>query len=236
MGRMQFKDLVLWESEDYIAINKPPFIASLDDRNDEASILSLARGYHEEAQLCHRLDKETSGVLIIAKHPEAYRHLSLQFEDRKVEKTYYAVVDGIHDFKNTKCERPIYKLSNGTVKIDARGKRAVTYITTMKAFKQHSLVSCQPVTGRMHQIRIHLSSLQAPITGDLTYGGRPFYLSSVKRKYNLKKGTEEQPLIKRLALHARHIKFKGLKEEVIEQVAPEPKDFKVLVKQLDKNS
>src|SRR6476469_110324 len=101
MIRPNFKDLIVFENDDFILINKPPYIATLDERNASArdnslSILRLAKAYSEDAQVCHRLDKETSGVLAIAKNPEAYRHLSMQFERRKVEKVYHAVVDGIH--------------------------------------------------------------------------------------------------------------------------------------------
>ncbi|MTI21053.1 RNA pseudouridine synthase, partial [Fulvivirga sp. RKSG066] len=200
MPKLKFKDIIIWEGDDYIVINKPPFMSSLDDRNDEVTVLSLAKEYLPDAQLCHRLDKETSGALVVAKNAEAYRHLSMQFENREVRKKYLAVVDGIHDFEDLRYDQPIYKLANGTVKVDKRGKDAVTYFDTKQAYKQHTLVSCKPITGRMHQIRIHLAHLKASITGDLQYGGRRLLLSSIKRNYNLKKGTEEQPLLKRLAL------------------------------------
>lgn len=236
MAKIDFKKCIIWESDDYIVINKPPFVSSLDDRNDQTTILSLARAYHADAQLCHRLDKETSGVLVIAKNPDAYRHMSLQFENRTVKKEYHAVVDGIHDYKEVRYSQPIYKMSNGSVKIDKRGKDAVTYFQTLKAYKEHTLVECRPVTGRMHQIRIHLSYQHAPITGDLQYGGRPLLLSNIKRNYNLKKGTEELPLIKRLALHAHKITIKLLNDEEKTFEAERPKDFKVLIKQLEKNS
>lgn len=235
MAKLNFTDLILWEGDDFIVINKPPLISSLADRNDEVTILSMAKSYDANAQLCHRLDKETSGALVIAKNPEAYRHLSMQFENRTVKKNYLAVVDGIHDFDHLKYDRPIYKLANGSVKIDRRGKEAVTIFNTVQAYKQHTLVECQPLTGRMHQIRIHLANNGASITGDLNYGGRPLYLSSIKRKFNLKKGSEEQPLIKRLALHAKSISFEAANGDKLSFEAPLPKDFKVLLKQLEKN-
>ena len=236
MAKLKFEDLILHEDDDFIVINKPALMATLEDRNDAVNVLSLAKGYHDDAQVCHRLDKETTGALVIAKHPEAYRHMSMQFEGREVSKVYHAVVDGIHDFNVVKVDRNILKLGNGTVKIDYQGKEAQTYFQTLKAYEQHTLVECKPVTGRMHQIRIHLRSLDAPITGDETYGGKPFYLSAIKKRYNLKKWTEEQPLIKRLALHAYSLGFKTLKGDSIEIEAPYPKDFRVLTEQLDKNS
>lgn len=213
-------------------INKPAFISTLDDRNDPQNILAEAKEYVEDMQVCHRLDKETSGVLALAKNPEAYRHLSMQFEHRQVTKYYHAVVDGVHDFHVELVDKPILKQNDGTVKISKEGKDAQTYFTSLKSFKNHTLVQCSPVTGRMHQIRIHLSTLKAPITGDEAYGGKPFFLSSLKRGFNLKKMTEELPLIKRMALHAFSLEFAGLNDKKVSIDAPYPKDFQALVKQL----
>ena len=238
--RLNFKDLIIFESDDYILINKPPHIASLDERqaDNSQSILRLAKEYADDAQLCHRLDKETSGVLAIAKNPAAYRHLSMQFEHRQVEKRYHAVVNGTHDLEMISVYLPIAIKRDGTmVAIDRqKGKEADTIFNTMKVYRNHTLVECMPITGRMHQIRIHLVCLKAPIVCDPTYGGEMIYLSDLKRKFNLKKETEEQPLIKRVALHAHSLTFRLLNEEIIKIEAPYPKDFEVLVKQLDKFS
>lgn len=237
MAKLNFEDLILWEDENYIVINKPSLISTLADRNDDKNILAMARQYHEDAQVCHRLDKETTGALIIAKNPEAYRHMSIQFESRRVTKIYHAVADGIHDFDNVVVEAAILKLSNGTVKIDnTNGKEATTFFNTLKAYKTHTLIECQPVTGRMHQIRIHLASKRASITGDTSYGGKPLYLSQIKRNYNLKKFTEEKPLVQRLALHAFSLAFTLPDDQKMKVDAPYPKDFRVLVTQLEKNS
>ena len=238
--RLNFKDLIIFENDDYILINKPPHIASLDERqaDNSQSILRLAKEYADDAQLCHRLDKETSGVLAIAKTPAAYRHLSMQFEHRKVEKRYHSVVNGTHDFEMISVYLPIAMKRDGTmVAIDRqKGKEADTIFNTMKVYRNHTLVECMPITGRMHQIRIHLVCLKAPIVCDPTYGGEMIYLSDLKRKFNLKKETEEQPLIKRVALHAHSLTFRLLNEDIIKIEAPYPKDFEVLVKQLDKFS
>lgn len=228
----RFKDAILFEDEDYVVINKPSFISTLEDRNDPQNILSEAKGYVEDMQVCHRLDKETSGALALAKNPEAYRHLSMQFENRQVTKYYHAVVDGIHDFHVELVDKPILKQNDGTVKISREGKEAQTYFTSLKSFKNHTLVQCSPITGRMHQIRIHLSTLKAPITGDETYGGKPFFLSSLKRGFNLKKMTEELPLMKRMALHAFSLEFAALNGKKVTIEAPYPKDFQALIKQL----
>lgn len=235
-SKIKFEDIILFEDENYILVSKPPFLSTLEDRNEKVNLLRLARTYCAAAQVCHRLDKDTSGVLAIAKNPEAYRHLSIQFEKREVVKLYHAVVDGIHQFNDTKVDQPILKQADGIAKISKReGRPAVTFFTSIKSFRHQTLVACKPVTGRMHQIRLHLSFLGAPITGDELYGGKLFFLSQVKRKFNLKKETEEEPLMKRMALHAFSLQFADLSGNVQTIAAPYPKDMQVLVKQLEVN-
>ncbi len=236
-SKIKFEDIVLFEDEDYVLVNKPPFLSTLEDRNEKVNLLRLARTYIADAQVCHRLDKDTSGVLAIAKNPEAYRHLSIQFEKRQVVKLYHAVIDGVHQFEETLVDQPILKQDDGIAKISKReGKPAQTYFTSVKSYRHHTLIACKPVTGRMHQIRLHLSVLGAPITGDELYGGKPFFLSHVKRNFNLKKETEEQPLMKRMALHAFSLEFKNRSDDVQIVEAPYPKDMEVLIKQLEINN
>jgi RluA family pseudouridine synthase len=233
--KLDIRDLIIFEDQDYFLVNKPPFLSTLEDRHSPVNLLALAREYISSSQVCHRLDKDTSGILVIAKNPEAYRHMSLQFEKRTVNKIYHAIVDGIHNFQDTLVDEPILKLDDGVVKLSRDGKAAQTWFTSLQTFRMHTLVECRPVTGRMHQIRIHLTTLNAPITGDETYGGKPFFLSSVKRKFNLKKETEEQPLVKRMALHAFALHFKDLSETDHRVEAPYPKDFQALIRQMGHN-
>lgn len=235
-ARFVIEDTILFEDEDFFIINKPPFISTLEDRHENQNILAAARKFHSDAQVCHRLDKDTSGVLAIAKNPEAYRHLSIQFEKRQVGKIYHAVVDGIHHFDNQLVDLPILKQDDGVAKISQReGKAAQTWFTSLKSFRKHTLVECRPVTGRMHQIRIHLASLNASITGDESYGGKPFLLSEIKRGFNLKKGTAEETFMKRMALHAYSLEFSDLNGTRQTVEAPYPKDMKVLLRQLELN-
>lgn len=238
--KLNFESLIVFENDDYILINKPPRVASLDERTPDRSgqsILRLAKAYHADAQLGHRLDKETSGILAIAKNPEAYRHLAMQFEHREVAKRYHAVVNGLHDFDGISVYLPISPVKDGTaVRIDReKGKVAETIFNTLKAYKRHTLVECMPITGRMHQIRVHLMCLKAPIVNDPTYGGESIFLSQIKRKFNLKQDTEEQPLIQRVALHAHSLTFNLLNGEPATFEAPYSKDFDTVVKQLEKN-
>ncbi len=174
--------------------------------------------------------------MVFAKNAAAYRHLSLQFQNREVVKLYHAVTEGIHHFDSTVVDEPILKQNDGRVKVSrSHGKPAETGVHTIETFRAHTLVECRPVTGRMHQIRVHLACLGAPITGDELYGGKPFYLSAVKKEFSLKRFTEEQPLIKRMALHAAQLSFKNLEGEVITLTAPYPKDIKALIRQLELN-
>ena len=240
MIKVNFKDLILFENEDYIVINNPPHVATINERTADKSIsiLRMAKEYSFDAQVAHRLDKETSGVLAIAKNPEAYRHLAMQFEHREVTKRYHAVANGVHDFDSISVFLPIAPLKDGTaVKIDRqKGKAAETIFFTLKAFKKHTLVECLPITGRMHQIRVHLQCLKAPIVCDPTYGGKDIYLSELKKDYKLKQDTDELPIMHRVALHAYSLTFKLMNGDPITVEAPYPKDFGVLVKLLEKNN
>lgn len=236
-SKIKIDDLILWEDKDFFVLNKPPFLSTLQDRNDPVNLLGLAKQYSRDAQACHRLDKDTSGAIAFAKNPEAYRHLSMQFEHREVSKIYHTVVDGIQNFKDELVDAPIVKMDDGIAKISKReGKPAQTYFTSLRSYRFHTLVECRPVTGRMHQIRVHLAFLKAPITGDEQYGGKPFFLSSVKRGFNLKKATEEQPLINRMALHAYALEFTNLTGEKVRVVAHYPKDMQALIRQLELNT
>ena len=175
-----FSNLVVFENKDYFLINKPPFVSTLEDRVATVNILALARQAEPDAQVCHRLDKDTSGLLAIARHAEAYRQLSMQFEHRTVKKTYHAVVDGCHDMQHVEVEARIFKQSDGTVKLSSKGKDASTSFLTLNVFLRHSLIECRPVTGRMHQIRIHLLESGHHVIGDKIYGpDEAYYLEFI---------------------------------------------------------
>jgi 23S rRNA pseudouridine955/2504/2580 synthase len=231
-GNTLLKSWILYEDNDYVVVNKPSFVPSVHERGKQThvSVLELAREIYPDATLCHRLDRETSGALVIALNAEAYRNLSLQFEHRKVEKIYHAVVEGMFQFDDLLVDLPINSEHPGRVRIDRAGKPSATFFKTLKVFKHFSLVECQPVTGRMHQIRVHLESQNAHILGDELYGGRVWHLSEIKRKH---KG-EDGPLMKRFALHAAMIAFRKINGEIIGIEAPYLKDMEVLLKILNK--
>ncbi|MEO9870431.1 RluA family pseudouridine synthase [Ekhidna sp.] len=234
LKNISFKDLIISEDEDYTLVNKPPFIASLDDRAEIKNLLGLAKKEFEEYQICHRLDKETSGIVVFAKNPEAYRNFAMQLENREVKKIYHAVIHGLHKFEDFEADEPLHTTSTKSRVDFHSGKAAFTLLGTLEHFKKHSLIKCFPVTGRMHQIRAHLAYHQAPIVNDPAYGGKEAFLSELKRNYNHKKWEEENPMINRVALHSSQVAFKGLNGKVIEGEAEYPKDFSVLIKLLRK--
>ena len=234
LKNISFEDLIIFETDNYTLVNKPPFIASLDDRADSKNLLSLAKAVDDEYQICHRLDKETSGIVVFAKNAEAYRNFAMQLENREVKKIYHAVIHGLHQFEDFEADEPLHTTSTKS-RVDFRsGKPSFTLIGSLERFKKHTLVKCFPVTGRMHQIRAHLAHHEAPIVNDPTYAGQPSYLSELKRNYNHKKWEEENPMINRVALHSFQVAFKDVDGKVIEGEAEYPKDFSVLLKLLRK--
>ncbi len=231
----KLKDLIVFENDDYLLLNKPPYFSTLDERlGTRDNLLRITRRKVKDAQFCHRLDKETSGIIAVAKHPEAYRNLSIQFEKRRVEKCYHAVLEGVHDLKELLVDKPLKTTSNGLAKISHEsGKSAQTVFSTLKTFRHFTLAECKPVTGRLHQIRIHASYIKAPLVSDPQYGGAMLYLSRLKRNFNMKKWEEEQPLMQRVALHAHSLGFKGMQGENIFVQTEYPKDVRALLRQLE---
>src|SRR5690606_4733551 len=115
---IKFVDLIIFEDNNLIVINKPPLVSSLDDREGgDMNIIRLAKKYYEDAQICHRLDRETSGVMLIAKNPETYRLVSMEFEHRKVDKRYHALIENVHHFDDLKVDLPILNQGNKNVSI-----------------------------------------------------------------------------------------------------------------------
>jgi 23S rRNA pseudouridine955/2504/2580 synthase len=227
------KSWILFENENYVVINKPAFVPSIPERGKftHTPVLDLVREIWSEATLCHRLDRETSGALIVALNAEAYRHASIQFEKRKVQKIYHAIAEGHVNFENLKVDLPINTDNLHQIRIDRKtGKAATTWFHTLQLFRHFTLIECKPVTGRLHQIRVHLASQNARISGDEMYGAHVPMLAEIKKKM----AGENTPLIQRFALHAREIIFTDVDGTNITVIAPYPKDFSVMLKLLEK--
>lgn len=234
-----FRELILWEDKDLLVVNKPPYLSSLDERGPEKekrSLYSAAKAHDARLRLCHRLDKETSGCLILSKNDAAYRHISLQFTHREIVKTYHAIVHGTHNYKDVKLEFPLATTKTKAKTDFRKGKKALTTITTLSYWRHFTLLECMPLTGRFHQIRAHLEAAGVPIAADPLYGGHYPVLSQLIRKYHLaKEREEERPMISRVALHAYKIGFKDISGQQQEIIAPYAKDFAAFFKLLNRN-
>ncbi|MHC4387859.1 MAG: RluA family pseudouridine synthase, partial [Planctomycetota bacterium] len=164
-----------------------------------------------ELRLVHRLDKHTSGVMVLAKNARAQSLFSSRFQKRLVKKTYLALVTGIAAGHNGTVNAPLAhsRKKPGLMCVDHRkGKEAITNWKLLADFGAVALLAVRPLTGRTHQIRVHLPAIGLPLLIDPLYGNpRPFYLSSLKADYRLGKGRTEKPLIDRLTLHAYQIEL-----------------------------
>lgn len=241
---------VLYEDEHLLALNKPSRLLTSPDRYDSArpnlmKLLhrDLERGapWVKERSLtylanAHRLDFETTGVILLAKNKAALVALANEFGSEKPRKTYLALVQGwpaeaAFDVELKLAPHPV-KL--GLIRVDQkRGKKARTHFEVLERFSGYTLLTCQPATGRTHQIRVHLQAKRLPVVGDNLYGGKPLLLSVLKPKYRLKPNATENPLMGRVALHASelHIPHPAGGAAVVIQ-APWPKDLTVAVKYL----
>lgn len=188
----RFEELIIHEDERIIVVNKPSGISSLSDRDEDVNMLRLGRGYFPEVKLCHRLDKYTTGLLLFAKTPEVYRDIAGLFAKREITKHYLALVHGTQRFEEHVIDLPIAVTGRGKVRIDhGDGKESVTVVSTAELFKDYSLIDCHPLTGRMHQVRIHLSAQGAPLVGDIEYGGKDIFLSDFKRHFKANRKMDE---------------------------------------------
>ncbi|MCS6874494.1 MAG: RluA family pseudouridine synthase [Pyrinomonadaceae bacterium] len=175
---------ILFEDEDLLVINKPAGMIVHPTKQIRSGTLLNGLAYYFasrgsrllRAGLVHRLDKETSGLMVIAKNPEALRTLAGDFQKKRVEKRYFALVDGLLSEKEGKIDAPIGKLGeNHFWGVRKDGKPSVTNFWVVKRLYDATLLELEPVTGRTNQLRVHLSYIGHPIIGDEKYGGRKFH-------------------------------------------------------------
>ncbi|MCL4162430.1 UNVERIFIED_CONTAM: hypothetical protein GTU68_040034 [Idotea baltica] len=231
---------LLYEDDDCLAIHKPAGLLSVPDRHDPAiiNVKHLQQNEDPNRLMVHRLDKDTSGILLIAKTEKAQVHLSSQFEQQTIDKEYLAIVHGIPASSQGVIEAALVEHEHlkGRMIIHKKGKSALTNWFLEDSFKFHSLLRLKPTTGRTHQLRVHLAHIGHAILSDPKYGdGKALFLSSFKRKVNPNKYGQERPLISRTALHARKITFDNLQGEKIEIICELPKDMRASLNQLSKN-
>ena len=231
---------IIAENEEWVAVNKPGGMLTIPDREQtEKSLKEFLTDRYGQIFTVHRLDKDTSGLVLFAKTEEAHKFLCRLFEERRVEKYYLGIVLGEPTEKEGMIDAPIAE--HGTVKglmtVHRNGKASQTGYEVLDGNKHYSLVSFRLHTGRTHQIRVHAKNIGHPLACDPLYGdGKPVLLSAVKKNFKLGRHDEtERPMISRLALHSYRLDFTDMHGNVINLQADAPKEFRALMQQLKKN-
>jgi len=177
---------IVFENEDLLVVNKPAgMVVHPSAGHSTGTLVHAALAHSPEMEgvggelrpgVVHRLDKDTSGLILLAKNDRTHRWLQDQFRQRKVQKTYLALVDGKPPTPSGRIEAPIGRDARERRKMAVvtprKGRQAVSEYNTLEAFTAHSLLEIHPITGRTHQIRLHLAFLGCPVAGDTVYGRR----------------------------------------------------------------
>lgn len=237
---------IIYQDADILVINKPTGISVTKDRSWDQELLPLLTEQlgltpEEKLLLVHRLDKETSGVMMLAKNKDVQRQFSGYFTKGQIKKTYLALVSGAVTQDSGTIDAPIGNNRKDPrlmcVDFSKRGKKAVTNWRLLADFGSAALVAVEPVTGRTHQIRVHLPSMGMPLAIDPLYGNSEgLMLSTFKTNYRLGKWQEEKPLIERLTLHAYQMQLPEEQNRPAVFVAKLDKKFSAAIKMLAKHN
>ncbi len=236
---MKITEYIIFENNDFIVLNKPSGLLSIPDREGkEISLKKLLQDKYGEIFTIHRLDKDTSGLIVFAKNAASHKFISQQFENRATEKIYLGLIIGSPTQKKGTIDSPImeHPTKKGVMVITRKGKESLTDYEVLEDFGIYSWVQFQIYTGRTHQVRIHMKDIGHPIVCDELYGnGKPVLLSSIKHNFKLSKNEEEErPILNRLALHAYKLKFTAPDKKNYEFETAIPKDLKATLQQLAK--
>jgi RluA family pseudouridine synthase len=237
---------VLFEDESMLAVNKPAGLLSLPDGYipDAPDLLTVLQPSFGDLWIVHRLDRETSGVVVLARNEKAHAALNGQFENRQVSKVYHALVTGNPIWTERSISAPLRidaDRYHRTLIDQEEGKPAETSFKVLERFgrqsKRYTLVEAHPLTGRTHQIRVHLAALGVPVAVDALYGTKtPIMLSDIKRGYRGDPETE-RPLLDRLGLHACQLTVQHpVTGESITFEAPYSRDIAATLNQLRKHA
>ncbi|MBC8105371.1 MAG: RluA family pseudouridine synthase [Anaerolineae bacterium] len=247
---------ILFDDPDIVAVEKPAGLATIPGRDESFSVLhDLAAQLGIPAtgtadprlRVVHRLDKDTSGVLLFAKNTGAQRFLSEQFQNNTIQKEYLAIVAGRPGANEGSIDAALapHPAHPKRMTVFKHGRRALTEWKLEQKFRDYALLRVFPKTGKTHQIRVHLSHISLPLVVDPLYNSpmNPdaalppgLFLSSFKKDYRPNKDQIERPLIARLTLHAEKLTFKHPNGNELTIECPPPKDFRATLAQLAKTS
>jgi len=236
---------ILYEDDDLAVINKPPGMVVHPARGHWSGTLAGALAYHFAGRLSttggptrpgivHRLDRDTSGVLLVAKNDQAHNRLAAQFEARTIEKSYLAIVAGRPIRDRDVVEEPIgmhprHREKMAIRRDDPEARHAETFYEVIEAFDGFALVRATPKTGRTHQIRIPLDHIGCPVLCDRLYGGRAVITRGEVRR----EPADETVLLDRQALHAHRLRLAHPQTgEPLELEAPLPADMETVLAEL----
>lgn len=236
---------IIYEDNDLIVVNKPPFMVTHPAPGNLKGTLVNAllhhcslsmQGERERPGVLHRLDKDTSGLLVFAKSNPAHLNLAKQIEKHKVKREYKAFVFGKIGLNKLTISAPVgrHTIERKKMAVTPLGsKSAVTNLSVIKRFKDISYIALSLETGRTHQIRVHLAHIGHPVVGDSTYGGRN---PALMHQYGVDEDRFKQimKIMKRQALHASKLGFvHPITGEYMEWTAPLPEDMEELLKFLE---
>ena len=221
-----FNSSIIYQNKDYIVVNKEPELSVHSGTNNQFGLIDIARATFPllEIDLCHRIDKSTSGCVLLSKNKTFLRHFNKQLKANEVVKRYEAILVGVmkNDMKiETKIDLST-KEHHHRVQEAEHGKKAVSFFKILKKYNTFSHVEILITTGRMHQIRVQSSNLNHPIVNDKKYG-----------LFDLNKSIAKETSINRLALHAASISFLDLNRQKVNYLATKNNEFDILLSQLN---
>ncbi len=230
---------IIFENDHFIVLNKRAGLLSIPDREQtQVSLKDLLINKYGHIYTVHRLDKETSGIILFAKDEVSHKFFSKKFEEKSIEKFYTGIVYGSPVNESGTIDAAImeHPTIKGMMVVHKKGKDSLTTYNVLENFEKFSLVKFQIHTGRTHQIRVHAKNIGHPIVCDPLYAdGKPILLSSLKKKYKLSKHDEEEkPMLNRVALHSQQLRFEDADGKFHDLIAEMPKDMRAFLQQIRK--